>query len=138
MGGGSNAAEGMALLPPPACVACVRARERLSVRVFFFLCALFTITVNRQTDGPVRRGMESLEGADGETATPAAVKEERGEAGKRSGWVSERAGPKNGGGFTAFKEEERERERDGGRTRRPPLPPVARRAAAPFPSSLPP
>ena len=46
-------------------------------------------------------------------------------------WASERL-QKSGGGFTAFNEEEKER--DGGRTRRAPLP---RRARAPFPSSSP-
>ena len=61
---------------------------------------------------------------------------ERGELGSRVGGccMGERAAPKKrrGGGFTAFKEEEKER--DGGRTRRAPLP---RRARAPFPSSSP-
>ena len=96
-------------MPPPARVACVCGREG-GRRVC--ACALFTITVNRQTRG--KRGEGGRAGAAlrawrvwrrRAAATPAAVKEENERAG-------ERAGPKNGGGgFTAFKEKRKRGER---------------------------
>ena len=71
-------------------------------------CALFTITVNRQTgEGGGRAGaaLRAWRVWRRAAATPAAVKEENERAG-------ERAGPKNGGGgFTAFKEKRKRGER---------------------------